>query len=312
MLGKIKKHELRDIWRNEAIDFTKWMEANLDTLSQALGWELSFEEREHSVGPFFVDILATDEQGERVVIENQLEKTDHGHLGQIITYCSNLEAKTCIWIAKEPRQEHINAVNWLNKETSLNLYLLKVEAISIDGSKPAALFQVICRPDEDIRLAAAAEGELTPRGHFNIDFWTQMNRKCESVLPGFCTRKPLKTYYHSQASGRSGFRFSFIATSKFYGVNLYIDTNNADLNEIALNQLKDDSVQIEKEFGHPLSYELLPAKRACRIQYIIGTGDVMKLDLEKVQGDLIEHMVRMERTFKRRIQNLSLDIDEAA
>lgn len=160
MLGKIKKHELREIWRNEATDFTKWMEANLDSLSQALGWELSFEEREHSVGPFFVDILATDEQGERVVIENQLEKTDHGHLGQIITYCSNLEAKTCIWIAKEPRQEHINAVNWLNKETSLNLYLLKVEAISIDGSKPAALFQVICRPDEDIRLAAAAEGEL--------------------------------------------------------------------------------------------------------------------------------------------------------
>ena len=312
MLGKIKKHELREIWRNESMDFTTWMEGNLDHLSQVLGWELSFEAREHSVGPFFVDILAIDERGERVVIENQLERTDHAHLGQIITYCANLGAKTCIWISKEPRQEHINAVNWLNKETALNIYLIKVEAISIDASKPAALFQIICRPDEDLRLAALADGELTPRGRFNIEFWTQLNRKCARVLPGFLCRKPHKYHFHSQAGGRPGFSFSFLITSKYYGVNLYIDTNNAELNEMALNQLKDDRSQIEREFGQTLSFDLLPGKRACRILHIIGAGDIMKLDHDQVQRELIDHMLRLERTFKRRIQNLVLDLDEVA
>jgi len=94
VLGKIKKHDLRDIWKNEALDFTAWMENDLSSVSDALGFELSFENREHAVGSFAIDILAIDEFGQKVVIENQLKKTDHGHLGQIITYCSNMDAKT--------------------------------------------------------------------------------------------------------------------------------------------------------------------------------------------------------------------------
>ncbi|RYZ84702.1 MAG: DUF4268 domain-containing protein, partial [Proteobacteria bacterium] len=255
MIGKIKKHHLRDVWKNEALDFTTWMEHNIDSLAEAVGFELTCESREHAVGPFSVDILATDEAGQKVVIENQLEQTDHGHLGQIITYCSNLEAKTCIWISKDPRQEHVNAVNWLNKETSLNFYLLKVEAISIDNSKPAPLFQVICRPDEDIRTAAAAASELTERGRFNIEFWSEMNKKCEKVLPGFSVRKPLKYSFHSQASGRGGFNFSFIGGSKFYAVDLYIDTNDGDLNESLLKQLESNRKSIEADFGHRLDFD---------------------------------------------------------
>jgi hypothetical protein len=154
MIGKLEKHELRKIWKNEASDFTSWLEGNLDALSNAIEIELTLVKREHRVGSFSADIVATDEAGHKVIIENQLEKTDHTHLGQIITYISNLDGKTVIWISSEPRQEHINAVNWLNTQTNLNFYLVKLDAISIDNSRPAPLFQVICRPDENIKNAA--------------------------------------------------------------------------------------------------------------------------------------------------------------
>lgn len=312
MIGKIKRHELRDIWRNEALDFTKWMEANIESLTEALGFDLTVESREHSVGPFSVDLLATDEFGQKVVIENQLEKTDHSHLGQIITYCTNLDAKTCIWITKEPRQEHINAVNWLNKETSLSFYMLSIEAISIDESRAAPLFQIICRPDEEIRLAAATDAELTDRGRFNIDFWSEMNKKCESVLPGFCGRKPLKYHFHSQAAGRGGFNYSFIAGSKFYAVDFYIDTTDEHLNKFILSQLVPSQEQIEKSFGKQLHFDPIPGKRACKVRYVIGNGDVMKLNKEKVQKELINHMISLEKTFKPIIPTLPYDVEDAA
>ncbi len=99
MIGKLKKHELRKIWKNEATDFTAWLEENLESLSEALGSELTLVKREHQIGSFSADIVATDESGQKVIIENQLEKTDHTYLGQIITYVSNLVAKSVIWIS---------------------------------------------------------------------------------------------------------------------------------------------------------------------------------------------------------------------
>ncbi|MBY0315652.1 MAG: DUF4268 domain-containing protein [Bdellovibrionales bacterium] len=308
----MKKHELRDIWKNEATNFTTWMEDNMDSLSDALGFRLTVEKREQPVGSFSADILATDEYGQKVVIENQLEETDHKHLGQIITYCSNLETKICVWVAKEPRQEHINAVNWLNKDSSLKVYLLKIEAISIDNSLPAPLFQVICQPDEDVRAAAIAASEISDRGLFNIQFWTDMNIKCEKLLPGFRNRKPQKYHYHSQASGRGGLSFNFHITSKNYLVELYIDTPDADLNEHMLNILKSKRQMIEKEFGGELEFDPILLKRACRLKYVIGEGDVMTLDREKVQNHLIAHMVRFEKALKPHIKDLPFDIEDAA
>jgi hypothetical protein len=312
MIGKIKRLELRSIWKNEANNFTVWMESNIDSLSDALGFELTVIKREHSVGPFSVDLLANDEYGNPVIIENQLEKTDHGHLGQILTYCTNFEdAKTCVWISKEPRQEHVNAINWLNKETPLNFYLLKVEAISIDDSKPAPLFHVICRPDEEIRSAVAVSNEVTDRGKFNIEFWTEVNQKCESKLPGFLNRSPKKYGFHSQASGKGGISYNFLAMSKYYAVELYIDTQDSELNEFILNQIYLKNKEVEKVFGSKLEYDPIPTKRACRIRYIIGEGDVMELDRNKVINELIENMVRLQEAIRPILKELSFDLDES-
>lgn len=313
MIGKLKKHDLRKIWKNEASDFTTWLEENLEALSESLGFDLALIKREHQVGSFSVDILAEDSSGQKVVIENQLEKTDHTHLGQIITYVSNLDGKTVVWISSEPRQEHVNAINWLNTQTQLNFFLVKVEAISVDNSKPAPLFQVICRPDQEIKNAAAASAELTDREKFNIQFWTEMNKKCEGKLPGFTSRKPPKYHFHSQSVGVGGFSLVFLATKKFYGLELYIDTSDADLNESLLNQLEAQRNEIESEYGYKLEFDGIPEKRACRIRHIISEGeDVMDLDVDQVQKIMIQHMMKFEKAIKPRIKKLDFEQIEAA
>ena len=313
MIGKLKRHELRKIWRDEAADFTTWLEKNLDALSESIGIELALVKREHEVGPFSADIVATDEAGQKVIIENQLERTDHTHLGQIITYVSNLDGNTVIWISSQPRQEHINAVNWLNTQTQLNFYLLKIEAISIDDSKPAPLFQVICKPDEDIKSAAAAESELSEREKFYLRFWTKMQKACESKIAGFANRKPLPYPFYSKASGTGGLSFAFVATSKFHGIELYIDTTDAEVNESVLLQFKSHAQEIESEFGHKLEYDDLPEKRACRIRYVIMQGkDILDLDEDKVQAVMIETMIRFERAIKLKIKDLDFEIPKVA
>lgn len=313
IIGSIKKHEIRKLWKNEATDFTTWLELNISVLSEAVGFELVSVKREHEVGSFSADLVAKDEAGNNVVIENQLERTDHGHLGQIITYVSNLDAKTLIWISSEPRQEHINAINWLNTNTPVDFYLVRLEAISVDNSNPAPLFQVICRPDEEIRSAAAAQTELSERERFNIQFWSAINEKCKDRISGFSNRKPPKYHYHQKASGKSGFGFVFLATSKYFGIELYIDTQEVDLNKSLLAQLESQRKSIESEFGHKLHFDNIPEKRACRIRYVISEGkDVMDLEMGSVQETMIEHMILFEKVLKPRIQKLDFSIGEAA
>src|SRR3989344_9506428 len=139
MIGKLKKVPLREIWKNEAKDFTTWLSENIDTLNEALEISLTVVEREKSVGDFSLDIVAEDSDSNLVIIENQLEKTDHGHLGQVVTYLSNLGAKMAIWITSNPREEHIKAINWLNESTPdyTSFYIVKVEAVRIGDSAPA-------------------------------------------------------------------------------------------------------------------------------------------------------------------------------
>lgn len=152
-IGKLEKLPLRDIWKNEAYDFTTWLYTNLETLSDALDMTLLEPEKEKQIegSRYCIDILAETDEGEGVVIENQLEQTDHKHLGQLITYVTNMDCAHAIWIVKEPRQEHINAINWLNEVTDKSFYLVKLEAFQIGDSDPAPFFSVICRPEEDIK-----------------------------------------------------------------------------------------------------------------------------------------------------------------
>ena len=113
-IGKIKQVPLREIWKREDSDFTVWLKNNIDYLNDVLDFEVSIEEREKRVGSFSLDLYGDDGLGGKVIIENQLEKTDHDHLGKVLTYLTNLDAHRAIWITPQPREEHGRAIDWLN------------------------------------------------------------------------------------------------------------------------------------------------------------------------------------------------------
>ena len=152
--GKLEEiTDLRDYWKNEASDFTPWLakEENISLLSEAIGLDITIEERESNVGDFNVDIYASETETDRkIIIENQLEATDHDHLGKLITYASGKEANIIIWIVKEAREEHRAAIEWLNNHTDkeIGFFLCEIKIYKIENSKPAVKFEVIQRPNE--------------------------------------------------------------------------------------------------------------------------------------------------------------------
>src|SRR5262245_32613902 len=134
MIQKISRIPLREAFKHEALDFTRWLEENIDVLNECLDITLSNTRREQNAGDFSVDIVCEDESGAKVIIENQLEKSNHDHLGKLITYLVAMEARAAIWIVSDPRPEHVSAITWLNESSTASFYLLKLEAIQIGGS----------------------------------------------------------------------------------------------------------------------------------------------------------------------------------
>src|SRR5215510_6625824 len=140
MIGKIKRVPLRDVWRHEALEFTKWLQENIDVLNDVVGLSLSNAERERSAGDFNVDLVAEDAAGNPVVIENQLERSNHDHLGKLLTYLVMVGASKAIWVVSDPRPEHVRAIAWLNESSTAEFFLVKVEAVRIGTSAAAPLF----------------------------------------------------------------------------------------------------------------------------------------------------------------------------
>ena len=147
-LGRIEEVDLRQVWQNEAGDFTPWLAEHLDLLGEALHLDLTLVEAEGQVGPFAVDIVADAGSGV-VVIENQLERTDHTHLGQLLTYAAGRDARVLIWITPAFREEHRATLDWLNNwaPEEIQMYGVEVRAIRIDDSRPAPEFRPVAFPN---------------------------------------------------------------------------------------------------------------------------------------------------------------------
>ena len=178
-LAKLQKIDLRDVWGVEP-DFTNWLaqKENLDLLGEEIGVDIKLTKIEANVGNFKVDILAEEESsGRKIIIENQLEDTNHGHLGKIITYASGYDAEIIIWVVRDVRDEHQRAIEWLNEHTDekTGYFLIKVELWRIEGSKPAPKFDVLVSPNEWAKAikASPAGGELSNTKLQQLDFWTK-------------------------------------------------------------------------------------------------------------------------------------------
>ena len=207
MIGKIHRVPLREVFKHEALDFTRWLQENVDILNDALNLSLSGAERERAAGDFSVDLVAEDDNGNPVVIENQLEKSDHDHLGKLLTYLVAVGAKTAVWIVSEPRNEHVRAVSWLNESSSADFYLAKIEAIKIAESPPAPLLTQVVGPSAEsrevgksrrsgpsVRRCATASGKSFWRGPAGRRKYTPI-----SLLPegGGSAREPARLASHT-------------------------------------------------------------------------------------------------------------------
>ena len=234
-LGTFKKVDLREVWPHEALDFTRWLaEAeNLSLLGEAVGMTLELRETESSVGSFSVDIFATDaDAGTKVVIENQLEDTNHDHLGKIITYAAGKGAQTVVWVVKRARDEHRQAVEWLNAHTDSEVafFLVEVEVWRIGESLPAPRFSVVERPNDWARAEKAKDG-LSETGKMQIEYW---QRYREAALDDVAfsahmrPQKPQPQNWSTVRVGTSRWQLAMQCQRNRIGIEAYVP-NDKDL-----------------------------------------------------------------------------------
>lgn len=318
ILGRLTRVELRDIWMSEATDFTPWLarEENLAILGETLGIDLEFEAQERAVGPFRADILCKDIGSNAwVLIENQLERTDHGHLGQLLTYASGLEAVTIVWIAARFTEEHRSTLDWLNKITddTFKFFGLEVELWRIGQSPAAPKFNLVSKPNDWSRSVAQAaraidDSELSDVRTLQRDYWGALHQVLDKVKgPIAGNRKPQPQSWMAYSIGRTEFNLGavMIRPKRLVRTELYIAGDNAKRFFYLLREQKDS---IEAELGYPLDWEELPTRRDSRVSVSLENLDPEdQADWPRQHEWLAKHLNDFHRVFLNRVRSLDAD-----
>lgn len=279
-LGKMKELDIRKVWAHEQYDFSKWLaaEENIKELSDTLNLALTDVETEKFVGSYRCDIICKDElTGKSVLIENQLEQTNHDHLGKIITYASGLDASVVVWIVADARQEHASAIEWLNKHTDddLAFFLIEVHAYTIGDSVPAPMFKIIEQPNDFVKSVKtiARSGELSDTQIKRQEFWNQFNDILNQRGKPFNKRKATTDHWYEVAVGSSQCHISIDLVNKEHKirVGLWI----ADNKEL-FDSMKEHQAEIEGVAGFPLEWDRLNNKKASVICATIPGLDFRK------------------------------------
>jgi len=313
-LGKIERVDLRTVWSNEATDFTPWLSKseNLEALSEVLGMSLEAIATEQFVGPYRADLLCKDSYTQAMVlIENQLEKTNHSHLGQILTYGAGLNVKTIIWIASRFTDEHRAALDWLNEATEegFSFFGIEIELLRIDNSNPAPQFKIISQPNawsKNIRETAQHSNELTGAKLQQLAYWTAFREYVKEHGSPLRLQKPLPQHWTNLAIGRSN--YWLCARVNTLAENISADLNIGEKTKVGFNALFAQKDEIEKEFGGPLIWNELPQK----IQSIIGItkddADIMNEDDWNNQfAWLADKLERLDKVFRKRVRDLQIE-----
>lgn len=298
MIGKLQRVPLREVWKNEATDFTRWLRENIDVLNEVLDLNLVNPEREQQAGDFAVDLVAEDGSGNAVIIENQLERSDHDHLGKIITYLTSLDAKGAVWIVADPRPEHVKAVSWLNETSSASFWLVKVEAIRIEGSPPAPLLTPIVGPSSEGKQVGETKRELAARHHARRRFWEQLLEAAKKKTPLHAAISPGIDNWLGTGAGKSGTRWTYVIRMEDAQVELYIDRGDGseEWNKSIFDKLYKHRHEVEQSFGGELEWQRLEGKRACRIRKVIEDGGLANEDRwPEIQGEMVDTMIRFEK-----------------
>jgi hypothetical protein len=308
-LATIQKVDPRSIWIHEAHDFTPWLAENLHHLGDAIGSELELIDREADVGGFALDLLAKDlGRNVNVIIENQLATTDHDHLGKLITYASGYDAGVVLWIATEIREEHRQALDWLNQRTDSNtdFFGIVVEVIRIGESKPALQFRVAVSPNEWQKTKKQQSTTTTSeKSELYRQYFQGVLDELREKHHFTSARKGQPQSWYTFSSGNRGFHYghSFAAGNRVR-TGIYIDSGDADENKDFFDRLYLEREAIEAEIGAHLEWERLDDRRASRVAlYRSGSIEDSSEELQEIREWGIQNLLLFKRVFGRKGQN---------
>ena len=301
-LGKLQEIDIRKVWQHEQYDFSKWLagEENIQELGDTLNLTLTDVETEKFVGNYRCDILCKDElTGKVVLIENQLEPTNHDHLGKIITYASGLDASVVIWIVASARQEHASAIEWLNKHTDedLSFFLVEVHAYKIGDSDPAPQFKIVEQPNDFAKSvkSISKNSDLSDSERNRLEFWTQLNEILEERGKPFNKRKATTDHWYSIAMGSSECHISIDLVNKEHKirVGVWIYDNKELFDKFFANKN-----EIEKACGFELAWDRLENKKASlACTYIQG----LDFDNQTNYPELINKAIDLVLTMRKAV-----------
>jgi len=314
-LGRLERVDLRDIWLSEATEFTPWLAQpeNLVILGEAVGFELELEAQERNVGPFRADILCKDvETGHWVLIENQLERTDHSHLGQLLTYASGLQAVTIIWIAAKFTEQHRATLDWLNEITDdrFGFFGLEVELWRIGDSLAAPKFNIISKPnnwarDVNVAARAIATEPLTDTRQKQLAYWTQWRERLDQSPGNYRSRKPAPQHWLDFSIGRSDYWISATLNAPERRAGIELNMRNSPEDKGNFDSLLAQKDAIELEFGEPLLWLPLAGKKSSRVAAYKTNVDPLD---EGNWAELLDWMQltfdRFQQIFRARIRSL--------
>ena len=301
-LGRLKEVDIRELWAHEQYNFSNWLakEKNIELLNETVGLTLTDIDKEVYVGSYRCDLVAVDETTDvKIIIENQLDSTDHDHLGKIITYASGLDANVIIWIVKEAREEHKSAIEWLNNNMAkeISFFLLEIKAYRIGYSLPAPMFKVVEKPNDFIKSnKSVKDGDLSKTQAERLNFWTEFNRVVTENGKPFNVRKATTDHWYDVAIGTSDAHISITLVNKdgTIGVELYV----RDCKDL-FDNLYEHKEEIENKLGFNMHWERLDDKKASRIKsYIPGLNFNKQGNYPELMNLVIERVVKVRDVFK--------------
>ena len=302
--GKLKEVDVRELWKHEQYNFSEWLakEENIEMLGDEVGVTFAEIRKEVFVGAYRCDLVAQDEtSGAKIIIENQLEATNHDHLGKIITYASGLEATVVIWIVKEAREEHRSAIEWLNSKTTedVSFFLIEIHAYKIGDSLPAPKFVVVEKPNDFVKTVNTGvdSGELSNAQAERLIFWNRFNEVLISRNKPFNVRKATTDHWYSVALGTSEAHIEVTLVNKTnsIGIEVYIKENKN-----LFDKLFNSSEEIENELGFSMEWMRLDHKKVSRIIcYIEGLDFDNHENYDELMKRVIDKGIVVRNVFRK-------------
>lgn len=294
------------IWDRE-LDFTEWLDENIDRLNETLGTSFTVTAREKQTPTgFSIDLVVEDEDERKDgIIECQFGSSDHDHLGKLLTYVTAFEADIAVWVVREPRYEHEKTVQWLNETSDKDFYLVTIETIEVAGSE-APLFTPVSVPSPVAKDIGEEKSEASERDLLQEQFWEDLLEQSNNRFSLFKTISPKQQGWIGKGgTGIGGVAYTYLIRNDWAGIELYIDAGSAEQNEEIFEGLKAQAAEIEDEFGAELDWQKLEDKRACRIRKQVAESGLRDEDeWDWIQEEMVDAMVRFEDAIGKRIQSL--------